>query len=137
MKRFLIITSILLLLSLVVSTATYFWVISQLPPADSKIDNESASELVATSSSVIDETKQESLPVVPPDGVPLRNLPLGDTQKSVLEKVGVDVETFVITSEMQTCAAEKLGIVRMNEIIAGEAPSIIETTRLLPCLGAE
>ena len=69
------------------------------------------------------------------EGIPLRDLPLSDSQKSVLGTIGVDVDSFVITPAMQACAAEKLGNERMAEIIAGAAPTTLETTKLLPCLG--
>jgi len=76
-------------------------------------------------------------PEVPPEGIPLRDLPLSDTQRSLLGGVGIDVETFTITPAMQRCADARLGAQRMSEIIAGAAPSVVEVSRLLPCLGVD
>ena len=132
MKRFLIVTSILLALSLVISVASYLWVISQLPPVNPVPEENSTPD--KTESTPIEKAASTA---IPPEGVPLRNLPLGDTQKSTLETLGVDIETFIISPAMQTCATEKLGTERMSEIIAGDDPGVIETTRLLPCLDAE
>ena len=119
MKLFLIITSSLLVTALIV-TVCVFWYIS---------GGIASSQMAPTATT---DAGVETAGVV--EGVPLRDLPLGDSQKSALEKVGVDVETFVITPVMQSCAAEKLGAERMDEIIAGSAPSTIETARLLPCI---
>lgn len=66
--------------------------------------------------------------------IPLRDVPLSTAQQSVLETVGVDTDTFVITPEMQRCAEEKIGQTRVAEIVAGDAPSALETAKLLTCL---
>lgn len=130
MKKFLIISGSLLL-GAIIATVFVFWYVTAELPASSSTAVE-----VETSQTQVDENEIED-PVVVSEGIPLRNLPLGDGQKSVLDTVGVEVETFVITPAMQTCALEKLGEARMSEIIAGEAPSLLETTRLLPCLSVE
>ena len=127
MKRFLIITFSLLAFALVVSVITYIFVVAQIQNQSSTVKSAPASA----------ETSVAASASVPAEGIPLRDIPLTDTQKSTLETVGVDVETFVITPAMQVCVAEKLGTVRMEEITAGDTPTFLETTKLLPCLGAE
>ncbi len=126
MKKFLIISVSLLIGAIIATVATFLYVTKELP--------ESSQE----STSV---TETEAVPAAPhetvEDGVPLRDLPLSDGQKSALDTVGIDVDTFVITPAMQACAADKLGAARMEEIIAGAAPSFFETTKLLPCLSVE
>lgn len=66
--------------------------------------------------------------------IPLRNLPLSDTQRSLIETAGIDVETFVISPEMVTCAENTLGSERFSAIVAGDSPSFLEGTRLLGCI---
>lgn len=132
MKLFLIITSSLLVTALIISIVAYWWITSQIPPT-----NYSATETSSSSKMIEENTRGTETLLVPIEGVPLKNLPLGDAQKSALKTVGVDIETFVITPAMQTCASGKLGVERMDQIIAGDAPSIIETTRLLPCVSVE
>ncbi len=123
MKLFLIITSSLLVTSLIVVVGVFWYISNGL----------SSSQIVPVATP--GQSGEESVEsVVVPAGVPLRDLPLEDGHKSALEKVGVDVDTFVITPAMQVCAADKLGAERMDEIIAGATPGAIETTKLLPCI---
>jgi hypothetical protein len=77
---------------------------------------------------------QETLEKVPETGIPLSSLKLSDTQKSGLQKVGIDTKSFVITKDMIACSAQKLGAERTQALVAGEAPSLIEITTLTPCL---
>lgn len=127
MKKFLIISSSLLILALLATVVVFFIVNKEIGSTPAAPEPEVETAIVFTEPSV----------TVPEEGVPLRDLPLGDTQRSALETVGVDVETFVITPAMQVCAAEKLGFERMNEIVAGAAPTVLETARIAPCISAE
>ncbi|MCA9362379.1 hypothetical protein KC906_03305 [Candidatus Kaiserbacteria bacterium] len=131
MKRFLIVSTILLILAILCSIFVYILVTLQLQPSAP-----AARERVVASTSPEQSTSPAS-DTVPVVGVPLRDLPLRDTQRSTLETFGIDVETLVITPAMQSCAVEKLGDARMAEILAGAAPGILETAALLPCLSGE
>ena len=73
---------------------------------------------------------------IPDEGVPLASLPLTESHKKALSAVNIDVETFVLTETMIVCAGEKIGSERITAIIDGSAPSILEITKLIPCLGA-
>ncbi|MCA9354534.1 MAG: hypothetical protein KC877_03380 [Candidatus Kaiserbacteria bacterium] len=128
MKKFLIISGSFLLGALVATVLVFWYVLQNIPQpaAGSAQTNETTSadtEGVASSDATT--------------GIPLRDLALSDAQLSVLDKVGIDVDTFVITPAMQSCAAETLGSARFSEVLGGAAPSVLETTRLLPCLRAE
>lgn len=68
------------------------------------------------------------------EGLPLKNLSLGNAQKKTLEAVGINTETFVITKTMLECAQAEVGSERVAAFAAGEAPSVIEIGKLLPCL---
>lgn len=72
----------------------------------------------------------------PKDGFKLSTLTLNDGQRKALETARINVETFVITQAMITCAVSKLGEARANEIFTGTTPTLIETGTLLPCLKA-
>lgn len=70
----------------------------------------------------------------PPEGsIPLNTLPLSDAQRGALQTVGVDPDTFVITPAMIDCGREALGQARIDEIIAGGAPSVTESLQLVKC----
>ncbi len=69
--------------------------------------------------------------------IPLRDLPLTDSQKKTAETFGIDAETFVITSAMLVCAEGKLGEARLNAVIAGDSPTFGESLSLMACLSAD
>ena len=77
---------------------------------------------------------QETVTTVPDKGIPLSTLKLSETQKSTLQKVGIDTQSFVITKDMVACSAEKLGAERTQALITGASPTLIEITTLTPCL---
>ena len=77
---------------------------------------------------------QETLEKVPDSGIPLASMKLSDTQKSTLQKVGINTQSFVITKDMLACSVKKLGAQRTQALIGGDSPSIIEITTLTPCL---
>ena len=68
--------------------------------------------------------------------IALKDLPLTDAQKKMAETFGINVETFVISPTMITCAEGKLGEARMQEIIAGGTPSFTESMSLMTRLGS-
>lgn len=72
--------------------------------------------------------------VVQEDAVVIDQTALTPEQKELLEKLGVDTESMAITSAMVECAEVKLGTVRVDEIIAGATPSLMEGLSVLPCL---
>lgn len=109
------------------ATAAFFYVSLQLQKSQLPVQS-STTETVITTNGASETTSE------PTEGIPLRDVELSDSQRSVLDTVGVDSETFVITPAMQECAEEKLGTARMQEIIAGGAPTTMETVKLLGCL---
>ena len=134
MKKFLIASLILLLVALLISIAAFFYVSAQLQKSQLSVQTGTAETATTTNANGggTNETTQDST-----EGIPLRDVPLSDSQRSVLETVGVDSETFVITAAMQECVEVKLGTIRMQEIIAGDAPTTMETIKLLPCLSVD
>lgn len=132
MKKFLLISFSLLLLSLLIVVAVFLCVSIELKQSQPEVPNgnEGKSTTTTTPATGADPTT----PTVAPTGIPLRNLQLNESQLSVLDKMGVDVDTFVITPEIQACATAKLGDERMAEIIAGDTPSATETIKLVSCL---
>ena len=61
---------------------------------------------------------------------------LNDDQEQKLINAGVDLEKLPaqITPEQKSCAIEKLGEARVQEIISGSQPSSLEIIKLMPCL---
>ena len=73
---------------------------------------------------------------VPKEGIPLSSVSLKSEQKAVLEKIGIDTDSFVITKAMVGCAEGKVGAARVAEIMKGASPSSLEIAKLSPCLKA-
>ncbi len=65
--------------------------------------------------------------------IPLKDVPLSDTQKSLLDKAGIDTNTFVITPEMVQCAEKAVGKDRLDAIVAGDKPGVLEAVKLAAC----
>jgi flagellar basal body-associated protein FliL len=70
---------------------------------------------------------------IPAAGFTIDVATLPESQQAVLHTLGFE-ETVTFTEEMVTCAEEKLGVARVAEIIDGATPSVIESTKLVPCL---
>jgi len=81
--------------------------------------------------------ESEETPVantVPDEGIKIDTSAVSAEQKAVAEKVGIDLDTVVITPEMVSCAELKLGSARIAEIINGASPTALESISLLGCL---
>ncbi len=57
-------------------------------------------------------------------------------QENILESVGIDVKDIPteITSEQEECAIEAIGVERVNEIVAGSAPTMTDILKTKHCL---
>jgi len=136
MKRFLLFGLIALVIALVSTVAVFWYVQYQLQLNDEARQVLSEQPAVDASSSAAAVTSADAsteLRASPEEGIPLKSLPVNETQEKVLDAVGVDTETFIITPTMIDCAQKKLGMSRYNEIIAGAAPTILEGMSLLQC----
>lgn len=152
MKRFITSGAVLLGLALVLTIAVWLglqsvYITSDTPQTESVaeiIPAETAGEVASGDDSRV---TVEPVPEVTPEAVetpstadasyrsvPLRDLPLTDGQKAMIEFAGIEVETFVITPAMQACAAETLPSGRVEELVAGDAPTFSEATKLFSCL---
>ncbi len=120
MKKFLTITASLLI-GAVIATVIVYWVIM----------SEVSQPAVVTN----DETEETQ--ILEREEIPLRSLPLNDAHKSILNKIGIDAETFIITPEMQDCAVNRLGRERLTEIFGGADPKALEIATLTACLSVE
>lgn len=134
MKKFLVASFVLLLLALVATVVAFVWISQTFPQVDDVRNPTLATDETTEASDVTTEPTSTSTDFAP---VPLKSVPLSAAQQQTLEFVGVDVETFVITSAMQACASTKLEADRIAEITAGDAPSAVEVLRLTPCLTVE
>lgn len=75
------------------------------------------------------ETKKEE----PIETVSIKGSDLPEGQRKLLETLGIDVDTFVVTPQMIACAEEKVGKERLDEIVDGATPSFLEGVSLFNC----
>jgi hypothetical protein len=54
-------------------------------------------------------------------------------QRALLDKLGIDVSKIQVTEEMVRCAYDKLGKTRVEAILKGETPSILEAASAVTC----
>ncbi len=92
----------------------------------------SAAEGVETQERPAPESAAPGIQLEAPIVVDTAKLP--ESQRKVLETVGLGNETFTITQDMVTCAEDALGAARVEEILSGAAPSPLESLKLLPCV---
>ncbi len=71
---------------------------------------------------------------IPEEGIKIDTSSLTDDQKALAEKVGINLDEVVITQEMVSCAEQKLGAERAQEIADGDSPTALESVSLLGCL---
>ncbi|MEM9336511.1 MAG: hypothetical protein AAGA35_01480 [Patescibacteria group bacterium] len=74
----------------------------------------------------------EEVPEIDP--IPLRELPLSESQRSLIETAGIDVETYVIEQDSIDCAVDKVSLERFNQIKSGEQPTFLEGLSLASCI---
>jgi hypothetical protein len=132
MKKYLLIAIGLMMFALVCAIILFLLVSRTNAPGDSWLPNSNQTpQSTDTESAATSKSEDKG------GGIPLSDVPLSDSQKETLEKAGVDTEEFVITEPMIDCAEEKLGDVRVAEIVAGAPPSYLEIAKLSLCLKAE
>jgi hypothetical protein len=71
-----------------------------------------------------------------PVAVPATSSPRGglsDAQRSLVRSFGLDPDTITVTEGMLSCARDKLGAARYDELLAGALPSLTESVSLLSC----
>ena len=130
MKRFLITTSVMLVISLLLAAAV-FWYLSYTLPETSVRDG------IESSASGYKADSEKTTNPIPEAGIPLNTLPLTDTQRRILSTINIDVNTYVITPAVYRCLAGKWGANRLDAVIDGAAPNKTELIKALPCLGGE
>ncbi len=137
MRTFLLRSLTFFAFAIVTSILVFFWLHNPtvLPAASEQVKSLVTGEPQASNSEENADVDSAVQPyTVPDEGIKLSSLSLEDGQRRALEAAGIDVETFVITKPMISCGVEKLGERRIGEIVTGGAPTLIETTKLVPCL---
>ena len=132
MKIFLIVTGLILTVavSMVLGVFLYLQYIMQHP-----VDSSDVSDSTTQSASVSREMPgDESTQPILSANIPLSSLPLSEGQLEAVRAANIDPDTFVITPQLQVCAAEKLGAERFAAIIDGDAPTFVESFSLLSCV---
>lgn len=130
MKRFLITSGILLGLALTFVVALFIYLSMTLPPTseiDAKRDsvNESAT---TTGEGATDDVSNSSTTDV---------IELSEDQKEQIRERGIDPDKFEITEAMVACVKDKVGQERINELIAGAEPTLLELGIAGLCANAE
>ena len=110
-----------------------------MPAAATTMESGTTTPSVRTAASntqpMSEASTQQPAPPTEPDGLPVSELPLSDSQRQFVERLGFDVDTMVLRQAVIDCARATLGESRYQQILAGDTPNTIETARLLPCLG--
>jgi hypothetical protein len=101
MKTFLLISGGLLLLALVIVVVVFFYLSFQIKTTQSNLPSTTTTTTASVETGI--EAEREATPAVH-----LRDLPINDSQQKVLETVGVEVDTFVITPAMQPARQKNL-----------------------------
>ena len=66
-------------------------------------------------------------------GTTVNTSSLPESQRQMLEALGIDADNITITAEMVACAEAKLGAARVEEIKNGATPSFTEGATLIAC----
>lgn len=127
MKKFILISLFLLLTALLIVVSLFAYIQYQLRIASETTSTQTREGVLEVDSAAVPESNSD-------EGIPLKSLPLSEGQEKVLNTVGIDADTFVITPEMTDCALEVLGENRFTEIKDGATPTFLETSSLLKCL---
>lgn len=146
MKRFLL-GSLVGMLCTIGCVVLVWWYVQRslfIPEIESGVATTTATPATAPSASETTTVAPEAAPATttatttPPaasGGVPVRELPLTTEQAELAASLGLDVEQMVISQALIECARETLGESRYQAILAGDTPGVLETARLVPCLG--
>lgn len=103
---------------------------SSAATATEKKESAATDEEILISDAVTPVTKS----IVIDSGIFIRDIPLSDTQKELLGKAGIDVDTYYLEPAVISCAANALGEDRYQEIVSGASPGLLEMTKLLGCI---
>lgn len=138
MKTFLVRSLIFFLTAVAISVGVFFFVGAYLHSGDVVTDAvvDSADSFATEAETRTEDVAEKLKEQIPDEGVPLSSLPLTESQKKALSAVNIDVETFMLTEAMITCAGEKIGNERIAAIVEGSSPSVLEVSKMIPCLGA-
>ena len=139
LKVYLIIVTVLLVIAL--GFGVYVWLAFQAYQRNitNSSTRDSASPYQYQNNSATDvpsgvSVDREEAVTPPVTGVVLHTDSLTDSQRSILQALGVKDETFVVTDAMISCAQKAVGEKRLDEIIKGAAPTPFESVKMLPCL---
>lgn len=127
MKRFLITSGILFGLALLLVVAVFMY-LSMTLPRSSEADSNPVTESATTEDVIMNDTTNSSSTGV---------IELSEDQKERIEAHGFDPDRFVITEAMVECVQEKVGQDRINELLAGAEPTLLELGMAGLCANAE
>ena len=130
------ILTLIVLVGIGVFVGNYFS-LDRFTSSDEVVMNESetasTTENIEEVDNVITEDADADESTETSEGSVLNSDVLNPEQKDLLESFGIDTEGIVVTKEMISCAEEKLGKKRIEEIYSGALPTFFEGINLLPC----
>lgn len=136
MKKYLHITLTLMLFALLCAVLLFWYVTGANNQSIERPETTSFDKTSVTAQEGSQSTN-EALGGSDTGSIPLKDVPLSDSQRETLETAGIDTEEFVITEAMIACAEGKLGVERVAEIVGGAKPSYLEMAKLSLCVKAE
>jgi hypothetical protein len=129
LKKFLFLSLAMVALS-VITSITVWYLLQNYFSGDNNLTTSEINVPISSTGATHDAA------VVEDGGIPLMDLHFSDTQKKSIEAFGIDIDTFVITEAMITCAKGKLGSERFDALIAGATLSFGESLSLSTCITA-
>jgi hypothetical protein len=106
-------------------------------PADAVIESAKETFIQTQTSDVpkqeVSETTTPGTDTKPSPATSISVDALTDSQKKMLESLGVNTEAITVTAAMIACAEAKLGKARIEEIKNGATPSMLEGVSLMAC----
>jgi len=136
MKKF-ILGGLIGMLGALMCVVIVWWYLQRSLYAPAVDELSSPSVTSSTTAEIVTSTTTAPTQAATPttSGVPVRDLPLTTEQRQAAEALGFDVEQMVLSPALITCARETLGESRYQAVLAGDTPTLLETARLLPCVG--
>lgn len=110
----------------------------EIPTEETESTAEITSEDTTVSEATTDvtapaKTSAEPDPTSVEEGTVIDESLINEDQKELLERFGIDTSAITVTEEMITCAEEKVGIERLEEIKNGATPDFLEGLSLVTC----
>lgn len=134
MNKYVIISSVLLIGALIFSGLLFWFISTNYEIKDTAVFEKEVEPTITKPADEVLIPTDSNPTAVKTDSVPLKDIALTPDQVETLTKVGVDVDTYVLTPDLITCFETALGKEKWQEIIAGAKPGVLDIAKLVPCV---